>query len=157
MPRMTLRNKPKKKILFALLVVAASWIGFAAPLAAQSAAVASLTVRITGLSSAKGQVKIALFNSSESWLGDHPAASSTVPVESLTVTWKFSDIPQGDYGIALFHDENKNGKMDKNFLGIPQEAYGFSNNQRVVLGPPKWDKSKFAVKGSSSEISIEVK
>ena len=47
--------------------------------------------------------------------------------------------------------------MDKNFLGILQEAYGFSNNMRVTFGPPKWDKSKFAVKGPTIEVSIEVK
>lgn len=152
-----MRAEPTAKFLFTMLIVALSCVGFAAPLLAQPAGVASLTVRITGLSSAKGQVKIALFNSAESWLGDNPASSSTVPVDGLTVTWKFSDIPHGDYGIAVFHDENKNGKMDKNFLGIPQEAYGFSNNQRVVLGPPKWDKSKFAVKGLSTEVAIEVK
>jgi uncharacterized protein (DUF2141 family) len=47
--------------------------------------------------------------------------------------------------------------MDKNFLGIPQEAYGFSNNMRVALGPPKWEKSKFVVRGPTIEVSIEVK
>jgi len=73
------------------------------------------------------------------------------------VIWKLSDIPYGDYGIAALHDENKNGKMDKNLLGMPLEPYGFSNNQRVNFGPPKWEKAKFAVKNSTTEISIEVK
>ena len=63
----------------------------------------------------------------------------------------------GMYGIAVFHDENKNGKMDKNFLGIPQEAYGFSNNMRVTFGPPKWEKSKFVVNTATTDIAIEVK
>lgn len=152
-----MRAEPTAKFLFTILIVGICFASFAATLLAQSAGVASLTVRIIGLSSVKGQVKIALFNSPESWLGDNPASSSTVPVDGLTVTWKFSDIHHGDYGIAVFHDENKNGKMDKNFLGIPQEAYGFSNNQRVVLGPPRWDKSKFAVRGLATEVSIEVK
>lgn len=154
---MTVRNKRKGKFLLVLLVAAIGCVRFAATVLAQSAGVASLTVRITGLHSGKGQVKIALFNTPESWLGDHPKVSGTVDVDGQAVSWKVNDLPHGDYGIAVFHDENKNGKMDKNFLGIPQEAYGFSNNQRVVLGPPKWDKSKFAVKGLSTEISIEVK
>jgi len=63
----------------------------------------------------------------------------------------------GAYGITVFHDENKNGKMDKNFLGIPQEPYGFSNNMRVVFRPPSWDKSKFVVTGPTTDVSIEVK
>ena len=124
---------------------------------AQSSGQASVVVKITGLRSEKGQVKIAVFNSSETWLGEHPVYNSTIDVESQVVTWKINDVPYGDYGIAVFHDENRNGKMDKNFLGIPQEAYGFSNNMRVTLGPPKWDKSKFVVKGSTIEVSIEVK
>lgn len=129
----------------------------ATPTLAQSGGKGSLVLRVTGLLSEKGQVKIALFNSSKTWLGEHPAYKSTIDVNGQSVTWKLDDLPYGDYGIAVFHDENKNGKMDKNFLGIPQEAYGFSNNMRVVFGPPSWEKSKFAVKGSTTEVSIEVK
>jgi len=132
-------------------------LSFSAPVFAQSAGQATVIVKITGLRSEKGQVKIAVFKSPETWLGDHPVYNSTIDVESQVVTWKIDDVPYGDYGIAVFHDENKNGKMDKNFLGIPQEAYGFSNNMRVTFGPPNWDKSKFVVKGLRTEVSIEVK
>ena len=45
--------------------------------------------------------------------------SSTINVDSQTVTWRINDVPHGDYGVAVFHDENSNGKMDKNVLGIP--------------------------------------
>jgi uncharacterized protein (DUF2141 family) len=136
------------------LVVAVS---FPAPLSAQARERGAVALTITGILAVKGQIKIALFNSSETWLGDHPLYNATVEVDSKVVTWKISDIPYGDYGIALFHDENKNGKMDKNFLGIPQEPYGFSNNMRVTFGPPSWDKSKFVVKSAITELSIEVK
>jgi len=131
--------------------------GFPSLLFAQSSGAATLIIKITGLRSEKGQVKIALFNSSETWLGDHPAYNTTIDVVSQSVSWKLNDVPTGDYGIAVFHDENKNGKMDKHFLGIPQEAYGFSNNMRVTFGPPSWDKSKFVVQGPTTEVSIEVK
>ena len=85
------------------------------PLFAQSSGPATVTVKITGLRSEKGQVKIAVFNSSETWLGDHPVYKSTIDVEGQAVVWKINDVAYGDYGIAVFHDENKNGKMDKNF------------------------------------------
>jgi len=124
---------------------------------AQSNGQATVIVKITGLRSETGQVKIAVFNSSEKWLGEEPVYSSTINVEGQSVAWKLKDVPYGDYGIAAFHDENKNGKMDKNFLGIPLEPYGFSNNVRVNFGPPKWEKAKFVVKGSTTEVSIEVK
>ena len=130
---------------------------FVPAILAQSGGQATVIVKVTGLRSEKGQVRIAVFNSSEQWLGEQPVYSSTINVDSQSVTWKINDVPYGDYGIAVFHDENKNGKMDKNFLGIPQEAYGFSNNMRVALGPPKWEKSKFVVRGPTIEVSIEVK
>ena len=127
------------------------------PLPAQSPGPATVTVKITGLRSEKGQVKIAVFNSSASWLGDHPAYSSTIEVDSRSVLWQLTGVPYGEYGLAVFHDENKNGKMDKNVLGVPQEAYGFSNNMRVIFGPPKWEKSKVVVNGATTDIAIEVK
>lgn len=144
-------------LAFAGIISFLGGIGFASSMAAQSIAQATLIIKITGLHSEKGQVKIAVFNASEKWLGEQPVYSSTIKVDSQTVTWKLNDVPSGDYGIAVFHDENKNGKMDKNLLGIPMEAYGFSNNMRVTFGPPKWEKSKFVVKGPSTEVSIEVK
>ena len=130
---------------------------FVPAILAQSAGQATVIVKVTGLRSEKGQVRIAVFNSSEKWLGEQPVYSSTINVDSQSVTWKIYDVPYGDYGIAVFHDENKNGKMDKNFVGIPLEPYGFSNNVRVTFGPPTWEKSKFVVKGSTTEVSIEAK
>ena len=105
----------------------------------------------------KGQVKIAVFNASEKWLGEQPIYSSTINVAGQSVTWQINDVPYGEYGVAVLHDENSNGKMDKTFLGIPLESYGFSNNVRITFGPPKWEKAKFTVKGSTTEVSIEVK
>jgi len=131
--------------------------GLAPSLLAQSGGQAAIILRVTGLRSEKGQVKVGVFNSSAKWLGEQPIYSSTIRVDGQTVTWRINDVPNGDYGIAVFHDENSNGKMDKNVLGMPLEPYGFSNNARVALGPPKWEKAKFAVNGSPVEVTIEVK
>ena len=130
---------------------------FAQATLAQSDRQGSIVIKVTGLRSEKGQVRIAVFNSSDKWLGEEPVYSSTINVDGHSVAWKFNDVPHGEYGIAVFHDENKNGKMDKNLLGIPLEPYGFSNNVRVTFGPPKWENSKFVVKGSTTDVSIEVK
>ncbi len=144
-------------VLSVAQIILTSTLNIAAPVLAQSSGQTTLVVKITGLPSEKGQVKIAVFNSVEKWLGENPLYSSTIGVEKQAVQWKISDVPYGEYGIAVFHDENKNGKMDKNVLGIPAEAYGFSNNVRVTFGPPTWEKSKFVVKQPSTEVSIEVK
>ena len=145
------------KMSLACVILFSVVVSVSPPTRAQSGGPASIILKITGLRSEKGQVRIAVFNSPETWLGEHPAYSSTINIDSQSVTWKLNDVPYGDYGIAVFHDENKNGKMDKNFLGIPLEPYGFSNNVRVTFGPPKWEKGKFAVKNSTTDVSIEVK
>ena len=139
-------------------IISSSVAGIFVPaILAQSAGQATVIVKVTGLRSEKGQVRIAVFNSSEKWLGEQPVYSSTINVDSQTVTWRINDVPYGDYGVAVFHDENSNGKMDKNVLGIPLEPYGFSNNLRITFGPPKWEEAKFTVKGSTAEVSIGVK
>ncbi len=147
----------RTKFSLACVILFSVVVSFSPPTRAQSGEPATIIIKVTGLHSEKGQVRIAVFNSSETWLGEHPAYSSTINVDSQTVTWKLNDVPYGDYGIAVFHDENKNGKMDKNLLGMPLEPYGFSNNLRVTFRAPKWEKGKFAVQNPSTEISIEVK
>jgi uncharacterized protein (DUF2141 family) len=149
--RLRIKSSLACVILFSVVV------SVSPPTRAQSGGPATIIIKITGLRSEKGQVRIAVFNSSETWLGEHPVYSSTIKVESQSVTWKLDDVPYGDYGIAVFHDENKNGKMDKNLLGMPLEPYGFSNNVRVILRAPKWEKGKVAVRNPTTEISIEVK
>ena len=153
MPSRRLRNK----LSLACVILFSVVVSVPPPARAQSGGPATIILKITGLRSEKGQVRIAVFNSSETWLGEQPVYSSTIKVDSQSVTWKLDDVPYGDYGIAAFHDENSNGKMDKNLLGIPKERYGFSNNVRATFGPPKWEKGKFAVRNPTTEISIEVK
>jgi len=149
----------QRRIIYSLayIILFSVGVSFATSSLAQSGGKATLILKVTGLRSEKGQVKIAVFNSSEKWLSEQPIYSSTINVDSQTVTWRINDVPYGDYGVAVFHDENSNGKMDKNVLGIPLEPYGFSNNVRVTFGPPKWEEAKFTVKGSTTEVSIEVK
>jgi len=146
------------RIFFSLACVISSLtdLSFRTPTLAQSRDQATIILKITGFRSETGQVRIAVFNAPDKWPKD-PAYSSTVDVNSQTVTWKISDVPFGDYAVAVFHDENRNGKMDKNILGIPMEAYGFSNNQRVTFGPPKWEAVKFSVRSTVQDVSIEVK
>ncbi len=65
-------------------------------------------------------------------------------------------LPEGMYAIALFIDTNKNLKIDKNFLGIPKEQFGFSNNAMGKFSAPSFEQAKFLVKGSTLQ-NIELK
>ena len=66
----------------------------------------------------------------------------------------FRKVPEGTYALSAFYDENGNGKLDYNFLGIPKERAGVSNN---YSGLPKWVKSKFTIKSQTSlNITIDL-
>jgi uncharacterized protein (DUF2141 family) len=60
-----------------------------------------------------------------------------------------TEIPDGDYAIAFFIDANGNKKLDKNFLGIPKEQFGFSNNAMGTLSAPTFEQAKFRVAGNT--------
>ena len=62
----------------------------------------------------------------------------------------------GDYAIAVYHDQNGNGKMDKRMFGIPKEPYGFSNNIKPVMSAPKFSECRFTVGDSGKVISIKL-
>lgn len=61
----------------------------------------------------------------------------------------FAEVPPGRYSMAAFHDENDNGKLDTNWLGIPKEGLGSSNNAKGRLGPPSWKDASFAYDGGA--------
>ena len=65
--------------------------------------------------------------------------------------------PAGDYAISLYYDENNNGTLDSNFIGIPKEPVALSNNARPKFGPPKYRDAVFALEagGTTQKITIE--
>ncbi|WP_460219669.1 DUF2141 domain-containing protein [Psychroserpens sp. MEBiC05023] len=107
-----------------------------------------VTVVVKNLDSNTGKVFISIYNSEASFLGKgFKGTSSDIKNNSCEVTFK--SIPPGVYAISLFHDENENNKLDSNFLGIPKEDYGCSNNAKGFMGPPKWEDAKFEIKDKS--------
>jgi uncharacterized protein (DUF2141 family) len=115
---------------------------------AQIASGQDITVKINNLDNNKGKVLVAIYDSKDSFLNKRfKGTMSKINDNSCEVTFK--NIPKGVYAISLFHDENDNNKMDSNFLGIPNEDYGCSNNASGFMGPPKWEDAKFEVKDKS--------
>lgn len=103
-----------------------------------------IIVNISNFKSNKGQALIGLYNKKENFLKTR-FKSFQVKIENNSCTVVFSDIPNGTYAVSMFHDENENGKIDTNFLGVPKEDYGCSNNAKGVMGPPKWEDAKFEI------------
>lgn len=73
-----------------------------------------------------------------------------VPIPGREASCEFGGLSPGIYAVALFHDENGNGKLDTNFLGIPSEGVGVSNNKRPLVGPPNWSDAKFRLEHDGS-------
>ena len=97
---------------------------------------------------------MAIYNGEENFMKKSFATRSE-KVTSDKMILVFENLPAGDFGISTFHDVNHNEKLDTNFLGIPTERYGFSNNARGSFGPPSFNKAKVKV-SDNVKISINV-
>ena len=117
----------------------------------------SLVVTIEGFSNSEGYAMVAVFDSEKAYKEGSPkTAKAKVEVTDQKALVIFDDLKYGTYAVASFHDQNANGKMDKNFLGIPKESYGHSNNVRGSFGPPSFDKAKIDFGSPEKQIKIKL-
>ncbi|GAO41355.1 DUF2141 domain-containing protein [Flavihumibacter petaseus] len=124
-----------------------------------AAAGTTQTLQISNLDKKKGKVYIAWYISQDGFLTREKAVlHKIVPVDkqdSITVT--FDGVKDGTYAVSIFLDQNDNGKLDTNGLGIPKEDYGFSNNVLPMTRAATFEESKFDVKGKDGSRSIRLK
>ena len=148
-------NRRKAGLLLGALLLA---LGFAAAADEPGGddARGSLTLVVPGLASNEGKIIIALFDSAEGFEKDGAfVRSAFVEPENRGAVWTFGDLPFGEYAVRLFHDENGNEKLDTNWVGIPKERYGFSNDARGKFGPPGYEAAKFRF--DSDGMTLQVK
>jgi uncharacterized protein (DUF2141 family) len=120
-----------------------------------SAEVGTVIVRITGFASDEGDCWFALDNSMEVYESeDSVFIGKILPIINSEVLLTIDSLKYGSYAIKVFHDENINGELDSNFLGIPTEDYGFSNDASGWFGPPRWEKAMFLL--NEREMAIEI-
>lgn len=135
-------------------------LGSSPLLQAQSASTATVTVRVTGARNAKGKIRAALFQSAEGFPNDASHAFRTQPADidpqTLSAQIVFTDLPAGVYAVSVFHDENLNEKLDKNFMGMPKEGYGASNNPKKKMGPPSFEETKSQFSGKDQSLDIKL-
>ena len=119
----------------------------------------TLTIQVTGLKNANGQVCIRLWNKKDGFPTDDRKAlrAIEVPIINGSARAVFTAIPFGTYAVSTWHDENKNGKFDTRFPGIPLEGYGISNGTRGKLGPPPFDPSVFQVDNITTTVPIAIR
>lgn len=117
-----------------------------------------IRVEVVGIRNDKGQISCALYSSAAGFpkQGEKAAAHVVAPISKGEAICEFPGIAAGTYAVSVFHDENSNGKLDTNFLGIPREGVGASNDARGHMGPPKFNAAAFQLSGGRLNLKVTV-
>src|SRR5690606_18126341 len=117
-----------------------------------------LTIHVTDLQNSKGQVILDVFSKEKGFPMKTEYAilrkKVTIPANGKVV-FHLDDLQNGEYAFALIHDENSNEKLDLNFIGIPKEGAGASNNAKGFMSPPGYKDAKFNF-NKSTEVTIKM-
>ncbi len=103
----------------------------------------SLTVEISELSNNDGQILLQLYDENQ-----NKVKGKYGKIENKKCIIVIENLKEGNYAFKYFHDENKNDKLDSNWIALPVEGYGFSNNATGTFGPPSFDKWIFELKSN---------
>lgn len=113
-----------------------------------------LTLRVEGVRSADGQLRAELLGRGPGEADPRRVTFAAQDAVQGTNVIRFPGLPAGEYAVQLYHDENGNGKVDMNVVGVPQEGYGFSNVPVVQGGIPPFDRMKVAVTADASATAV---
>ena len=116
----------------------------------------TLVVRVVGLDSNDGTVRIEL-DTAQTYGRAESVRLGELSIRDRTAPWTLDDVPHGTYAVALYHDQNDNDELDTNFLGRPQESYGFSNDARGTMGRPDFEEAAFTLSSDSLSLTITAK
>ncbi len=160
----TWRAQPRSALLLFILLGSVSVANaqrrdpgghYAAPRPGQP--LCALTIHVTGFRNRKGRAEGAVYASPAGWPEDtkKSVVHGGFPIGNGEATEVFQ-IPPGRYAVVVIHDENMNHKLDRNFLGIPKEGFGFANNPRVLLTAPSFRAASIQVGCPVTQIQIHL-
>jgi uncharacterized protein (DUF2141 family) len=116
-----------------------------------------ITIHVTGLINNEGDVVCTLCSSPEGYPNDCQHRETVkAAIANQKASCVFPHEAPGTYAATIFHDEDRTGKFKRNFLGIPKEGFGFSNNFRPTVRAPTWDEGKFQFAGGQGAITINI-
>lgn len=115
-----------------------------------------VTITIRGLKSGKGQVIVGYWTKGDGFPDkmEKVAAKQAAQISGNAATVVFRNVAPGVCAFNLIHDENGNGKMDTNFIGIPKEGFGCTNDPRPKMRAPKFDEAKVNVGAAGAAYTI---
>ncbi len=117
----------------------------------------SILVSISNIRSNNGKINVSLFAKADGFPNNSQKAMAlqVVDIQQNRAILRFDNLPFGTYALACLHDENRNGTMDTNLLGIPKEGYSASNNAVSKFAAPKFSEAKFSF--NSAVLSVNLK
>ena len=136
---------PAARKSIATCIAAVALALLAPPTLAREDAAASLRLEVSALRNTKGMLACRLFSDATGFPDGEGLRTVRVAITGSQGSCVFDDVTPGTWAVAVIHDENGNGRLDKNFLGIPSEGYGVSNNRTYAMASPKWDESRFTL------------
>jgi uncharacterized protein (DUF2141 family) len=117
-----------------------------------------LRIEVVDVRAKKGQLIFGVFKSADGFPKEEKKSLNWQVVAADTKTMVFEcDLPPGRYGASVLHDENGNGDMDTNLVGIPTEGYGVTNNPKPKYRAATFKESQFELpaQGVTMKISIQ--
>lgn len=135
------------------------WLGLMLGLTVGAAHAADLELTIAEARNAEGRVMVALFNDAEGFgkmLEAKRVAAAMLPIDGTTARLMIGGLVPGRYAVSVIHDQNGNGKLDTNLLGLPTEGYGFSRDARGTLGPPSFEAAAFELPTAGAKQTIKL-
>lgn len=133
----------------ALLLLAISPTA-AAPDEARQAA--SLVVRVGGLRNDVGVLGCDLYAGKDGFPDRGGFRTATAAIHDGRASCVFAGLAPGTYAVTVIHDEDEDGDVRVNFLGIPLEGYGFSNNRAHAFRAPTWEESSFRLDAGEEKV-----
>jgi uncharacterized protein (DUF2141 family) len=118
----------------------------------------SILITISNIRSNNGKVNVSLFAKADGFPSavEKAVAVQSVDIQQNKASLRFDNLPFGTYAVACLHDENGNGKMDKNLVGIPKEGYGASNNAVNKFSAPKFEDAKFPFNAAVLSVNFKM-
>ncbi|MFO7752314.1 MAG: DUF2141 domain-containing protein [Desulfobacteraceae bacterium] len=132
---------------------------FSAVSFAQSSCPGGIQVTIPNIKNSTGNIACGIFESPEGFPKKFLVSAKTIiikKIQRMQAQCDFTDIPSGTYAIAVIHDENMNGELDTNWMGVPKEGYGFSNTTIDEFGTPAFSASSFRYHGQNHNMTIKL-
>ena len=115
----------------------------------------AIVVDVSGVRSDQGQVRVSVCPR-EKFLGDCPWFASA-PAHKGDVSVTVPGVPPGRYAVQAFHDADGDGKLARNWIGIPREGVGFSNDAMAHLTYPRFSVAGFDHKSATQHVAVRVR